>query len=150
MYGILLSCLGWCPQVLLGINRQATKRIYRTVGPSLAASLKHLGLNLITYTLKYAPQEPLWLYLIRRDFSKCLRGLETYSRQRMNMKSSSSPSAERSSNRQFLTYDLHFLLMHIAQCSTSISSENFKKHKCFLTFSKRYKNRTLIKYIKVI
>ena len=26
MYGILLSCLGWCPQLLLGIVRQATKK----------------------------------------------------------------------------------------------------------------------------
>ena len=25
MYGILLSCLGWCPQLLLGIVRQASK-----------------------------------------------------------------------------------------------------------------------------
>ena len=25
MYGILLSCLGWCPQLLLGIVRQATE-----------------------------------------------------------------------------------------------------------------------------
>ena len=150
MYGMLLSCLGGASRCYLELINKLRKRICRTVDPSLAASLKHLGLNLITYTLKYAPQEPLWLYLIRRDFSECLRGLKTYSRQRMNMKSSSGPSAERSSNRQFLTYNLHFLLMHIAQCSTSISSENFKKHKCFLTFTKRYKNRTLIKYIKVI
>ena len=38
MYGILLSRLGWCPQLLLGFVRQATK----TVGPSLAASLESL------------------------------------------------------------------------------------------------------------
>ena len=25
MYGIVLSCLGWCPELLLGIVRQATK-----------------------------------------------------------------------------------------------------------------------------
>ena len=25
MYGIVLSCLGWCPQLLLGIVREATK-----------------------------------------------------------------------------------------------------------------------------
>ena len=40
MYGILLSRLGWCPYLLLGIVRQATKPICRTVGPSLAASLE--------------------------------------------------------------------------------------------------------------
>ena len=41
MYGILLSRLGWCPQLLLGFARQATKRVCRTVVPSLAASLEY-------------------------------------------------------------------------------------------------------------
>ena len=43
MHGILLSCLGLCPQLLLGIVRQATKRIWRIVRPSLAASLEPLA-----------------------------------------------------------------------------------------------------------
>ena len=43
MYGILLSRLGWCLQLLLGFVRQATKRICRVVGPSLAASLEPLA-----------------------------------------------------------------------------------------------------------
>ena len=80
-------CMECCCHVWAGASRcylelinKLRKRICRTVDPSLAASLEHLGLNLITYTLKYAPQEPLWLYLIRRDFSECLRGLKTYSR----------------------------------------------------------------------
>ena len=38
-----LSRLGWCPQLLLGIVRQAKKRICRTVGHSLAASLEPLA-----------------------------------------------------------------------------------------------------------
>ena len=42
MYGILLSDLNWCPYLLPGIIRQATKEIRRTVGPSLAASLEPL------------------------------------------------------------------------------------------------------------
>ena len=41
MYGILLSHLGWCPQLLLGIVRQ--KQICRTVSPSLTASLEPLA-----------------------------------------------------------------------------------------------------------
>ena len=43
MYGILLSRLSWYPTLLLGIVRQAAKRIDRTVGPSLAASLEPLA-----------------------------------------------------------------------------------------------------------
>ena len=43
MYGILLSCLGWFPQLLLRIVRQATKRICRTVGHSLAAPVEPLA-----------------------------------------------------------------------------------------------------------
>ena len=43
IYGILLSRLGWCPELLLGFFRQATKRICRIVGPSLAASLEPLA-----------------------------------------------------------------------------------------------------------
>ena len=42
MYRILLPCLGWCPQLVLGTVRQATKKICSTVGPSLAASLEPL------------------------------------------------------------------------------------------------------------
>ena len=42
MYGILLSRLGWRALLLLGIVRQATKRICKIVGPSLAASLELL------------------------------------------------------------------------------------------------------------
>ena len=37
MYGILLSRLGWCPQLLLGAG------LCRIVGPSLAASLEPLA-----------------------------------------------------------------------------------------------------------
>ena len=80
-------CMEYCchvwagtPSCSLELLDKLQKRICRTVDPSLAASLKNLGLNLIIYTLKYAPQEPLWLYLIRRDFSECLQGLKTYSR----------------------------------------------------------------------
>ena len=43
MYGLLLSRLGWCPQLLLEFVRQATKRICRIVSPSLAASLEPLA-----------------------------------------------------------------------------------------------------------
>ena len=43
IYGILLSRLGWCPQLLLGFVRQLQKRICRIVGPSLAASLEPLA-----------------------------------------------------------------------------------------------------------
>ena len=42
MYGILLSRLGWCPQLLLEIDK-LQKRICSTVGPSLAASLEPLA-----------------------------------------------------------------------------------------------------------
>ena len=43
MYGILLSCQGWCLQLLLGIVRKPQKRICMTVGPSLAAFLEALA-----------------------------------------------------------------------------------------------------------
>ena len=43
MYGMLLSCLSWCPLLLLGFVRQASKRICRIAGPSLAASLEPLA-----------------------------------------------------------------------------------------------------------
>ena len=43
MYGKLLSRLGWCPQLLLGFVRQATKMDMQDVGPSLAASLEPLA-----------------------------------------------------------------------------------------------------------
>ena len=42
MYGILLSRLGWGPQLLLEILDKLQKRICRIVGPSLAASLEPL------------------------------------------------------------------------------------------------------------
>ena len=55
MYGILLSRLGWYPKLLLGIARQATKRIDRTVGSSLAASLEPLAhrRNVVSLILFY-------------------------------------------------------------------------------------------------
>ena len=40
MYGILLSRLGWCLQLLLGLLDKLQKWICRIVGPSLAASLE--------------------------------------------------------------------------------------------------------------
>ena len=43
MYGILLSRLGCCPQLLLAIVRQTTKADIRIVGPSLAVSLEPLA-----------------------------------------------------------------------------------------------------------
>ena len=43
MYGILLSSLDWCPQLLFGIVRQATKTDIQVVGPSLAPSLEPLA-----------------------------------------------------------------------------------------------------------
>ena len=46
MYGILLSCLGWCPQLVLGIFRQATKSNMQDCWSfpcSLAASRKSLA-----------------------------------------------------------------------------------------------------------
>ena len=43
MYGILLSRLGWCPQLLLRQARQATKMNMQDFGPSLAASLEPLA-----------------------------------------------------------------------------------------------------------
>ena len=43
MYGILLSCLGWCPKLLLGIVRQGTKTdMQDCFGPSPAGSLQPL------------------------------------------------------------------------------------------------------------
>ena len=46
MYGILLPCLGWCPQLLLELLDMLQKRIYRIAGPSLAASLELLASEL--------------------------------------------------------------------------------------------------------
>ena len=43
MYGILLSRVGWCPLLLFGIVRQATKTNMPTVCPLLAASLEPLA-----------------------------------------------------------------------------------------------------------
>ena len=43
MYGILLSRLGWCPQLLLGFARQATKADMQDCWSSLAASLEPLA-----------------------------------------------------------------------------------------------------------
>ena len=43
MHGLLLSCLGQCSQLLLGIVGQATKTNSRTVGPLPAASLEPLA-----------------------------------------------------------------------------------------------------------
>ena len=43
MYGILPSHPGWCSQLLLGIADKLQKRICRTVGPSLDASLEPLA-----------------------------------------------------------------------------------------------------------
>ena len=56
MHGILLSHLGWCLKLLLGIARQATKWIGRTVGPSLAASLEPLAhcQNVTSLSLLYS------------------------------------------------------------------------------------------------
>ena len=42
MYGILLSCLGWCSCYLKVLDK-LQKRICRNVGPSLAASLEPLA-----------------------------------------------------------------------------------------------------------
>ena len=65
MYGILLSCLGWCPQLLPGFVRQSTKKICRIVGPSLATSLKPLAhrRNVASLSLFYR-------YYFGRYFSK--------------------------------------------------------------------------------
>ena len=43
MYGILLSHLGWCPQLLPELLDKLQKRICRIVGLSLAASLEPLA-----------------------------------------------------------------------------------------------------------
>ena len=43
MYGVLLSCLGWCPSCYLELLDELQKRICRTVDPSLAASLEPLA-----------------------------------------------------------------------------------------------------------
>ena len=43
MYGILLSRLAWCPQLLLGFVRQATKTDMQDCWSSLAASLEPLA-----------------------------------------------------------------------------------------------------------
>ena len=53
MYGILLSHLGWCPYLLLGIVRQAIKINMQDIGPSLAASLEPLAhpLNVASLSL---------------------------------------------------------------------------------------------------
>ena len=42
IYGILLSHLGWCPQLLLDLLDKLQKRICRIIGPSLTASLEPL------------------------------------------------------------------------------------------------------------
>ena len=51
MYGILLSCLGWCPYCYLELLDKLQKRICRTVGPSLAASLEPLAHRQIVTSL---------------------------------------------------------------------------------------------------
>ena len=43
MHGILLSRLGWCPELLLVLLDKLQKQICRTAGPSLAASLEPLA-----------------------------------------------------------------------------------------------------------
>ena len=43
MYGILLSHLGWCSQLLLELLDKLQKQICGTVGPSLVASLEPLA-----------------------------------------------------------------------------------------------------------
>ena len=45
MYGILLSCLGWCPSCYLDLLDKLQKWICRIIGPSLAASLEPLTLR---------------------------------------------------------------------------------------------------------
>ena len=59
MYGILLSRLGWCPDVTpscyLEWLDKLQKRICRTIGPSLAVSLEPLaqGQNVTSLSLFY-------------------------------------------------------------------------------------------------
>ena len=65
MYGILLSRLGWCPQLLLGFVRQATKWICRIVGPSLAASLQPL-----VHHQNVASLSPFYRYYFGRSSSE--------------------------------------------------------------------------------
>ena len=43
MYGIILSCLGWCTNSYLELVDKLQKGICRTVDPSLAASLEPLA-----------------------------------------------------------------------------------------------------------
>ena len=54
-HGILLSCLGWSPSCYLELLDKPQKRICRTVGPSLAASLEPLAhpLNVASLSLFY-------------------------------------------------------------------------------------------------
>ena len=55
MYGILLSHLGWCPQLLLELLDKLQKQINRIVGPSVAASLEPLAhrQNVASFSLFY-------------------------------------------------------------------------------------------------
>ena len=55
MYGRRLSRLGWCPQWLLRISRQPTKKNMQDCLPSLAASLEPLAhrRNVTSLTLFY-------------------------------------------------------------------------------------------------
>ena len=63
MYGILLSHLGWCPQLLLGIVKQTLKRV---LGPSLTASLEPMVL-----IVKMWPVFKLLLKVFRYYFGRC-------------------------------------------------------------------------------
>ena len=55
MHGILLSCMGWSSYLLLELLDKLQKRICKTVGPSLAASLKPLAhsWNAVSLSLFY-------------------------------------------------------------------------------------------------
>ena len=66
MYGTLLSRLGWCPCCYLELLDTLPKRIYRTVGPSLAAFLEPFvpRLNVASLNLFY-----------RYYFGRCSSGL---------------------------------------------------------------------------
>ena len=66
MYGILLSRLGWCPQLLLGFVRQATKTDMQDSCSSLAASLEPLAHRRNVASLSF---------FYRYYFGRCSSGL---------------------------------------------------------------------------
>ena len=65
MYGTLLSRLGWCSSCYLELLDKPQKRICRTVGPSVAASLEPLA-----HRRNVASLSPFYMYYFGRCSSE--------------------------------------------------------------------------------